>query len=202
MAANCHTHQSQGGRELVSAAALVAPLTSLEFHPWNVTENFTQLPRFFLENAPRAAALGECGIDHLRGAPFAVQMRALEAIAELAETLKKPLVIHSVRGDNEVFAVLKNFSGNVLFHGFCHAVRRLDALLEKGYFVSLAPYAWRKKELASRLKNDDFNRIGFETDDTGLSIDAVVADAVRELDRPGLDAHSGAVLTAFLENPR
>ncbi len=199
MAADCHTHRVSGGRELVSASDLAAPLTSLEFHPWYVAENFTQLPASFLENAPFAAALGECGIDHLRGASAAVQMRAFESVAEAAEKLKKPLVIHSVRGDNEIFAVLKNFSGKVLFHGFCHSVRRLDMLLEKGFFVSLAPYAWRKKELADRLKSDDFCRIGFETDDTNFLIDAVVADAARELDLPDLEARSCAVLTEFLE---
>ncbi len=125
-------------------------------------------------------------------------MRAFECVVEVAEKLHKPLVIHSVRCDSEIGALLKHVSCKVLIHGFSHAPRRLDALLEQGFFVSLAPYAWQKKEVAEYLKKNDFSRIGFETDDTGLAIDSLVGAAARELEIPDLDARSVAVLEAFL----
>ncbi|MCQ2378294.1 MAG: TatD family hydrolase [Victivallaceae bacterium] len=198
MAADCHTHIARGGKELLSAEHIIAPCVSLEYHPWRVPGNFTALPPDFIREAPRAAALGECGLDRLRGAPLTVQMRAFEEICLLAETLRKGLVVHAVRCDAEIFAVLAHFSGNVLIHGFCHTPRRLETLLAKGFFVSLAPFAWRRGELSSFLKRTGVERIGFESDDGAVAVGEIVDAAQRELEIPGLDEKSELVFARFL----
>ena len=193
MASDLHTHIFRGAREIVSASQIISPYTSLEYHPWQVPENFSSLPEKFCRDAEKAVALGECGLDRLRGAALPVQMRAFEQVCAIAEKEDKFLIIHCVRCDAEIFSILKNFQLNVLFHGFNHAPKRLEFLLEQGAYVSLAPDAWHHEKLAGYLKTCDFSRIGFETDDRDLDIAALIADAEKTLSRDDICASNDAI---------
>ncbi len=195
MAGNLHTHSVHAGcRELISSPLPIAGYFSLEYHPWQVPENFCALPEDYLSAAPAAAALGETGLDRLRGAPLKTQLRAFEAVCEVAVQLNKSVIVHAVRCDSELAAVARHYPLRFLVHGFRHSVRRLESLLERGMMISLAPGAWRQNELREYLRrHGDFSRIGFESDTSELPFAEIFREAQQCLEIPGLDAASDSL---------
>ena len=74
-------------------------------HPWRSSEAGTLWPLVEKTAAdPRIAAIGECGLDRLRGAPLPRQAELLRLHALLAERLRKPLIVHCVRAWAELLA--------------------------------------------------------------------------------------------------
>jgi TatD DNase family protein len=176
---NFHTH-IPGEHALVSAAAEPenAAYWSLERHPWYLPEKFVPPEENFFENLARAAALGEIGLDRLRGPALSVQREYFNTYLSAAQKCGKPVVIHAVRCDAEVDSALKNFNGKVLIHGFRGGNKRLQQHLEFGRFVSFAPGAWRN--CTDTLKDRGLTNIGLETDDSGLRIEDVYIQAESE----------------------
>ena len=136
----------------------------------------------FFRDLRRADALGEIGLDRLRGPDINLQIRFLKTLLAAAEEAGKPVVIHAVRCDAELDAALRDFSGNVLIHGFRGSQRRLLAHLALGRFVSLAPGAWTK--YAGLLAERGLDGIGLESDDTREEISSIYLRAERETGIP------------------
>lgn len=178
MYADFHTHRPKADA-LVSAREKPGQgLWSLEFHPWHLPASFQMPGEAFFHDLRRADALGEIGLDRLRGPDIAVQIRFLKTLLAAAGEAGKPVVIHAVRCDAELDAALRDFSGNVLIHGFRGSERRLLEHLAFGRFVSIAPGAWKK--YAGLLAARGLSGIGLESDDTGEDIAAICLRAERE----------------------
>lgn len=136
-----HTHVRGNDVALVdSPVALEGEVAfSLELHPWKLPAAFSPIPETWQAALPRAAAVGEIGLDRLRGPELAVQRRYLAAAAALAAQFNKPVVIHSVRADDEVREILSPYPQlRKLVHGFRGNRAKLERWLEAGYFVSCA----------------------------------------------------------------
>ena len=123
MASDFHSHRPKSAaRTLVSCRAEELPyypLASLELHPWFLPERFEPLSVAFRAVARTAAAIGEAGLDRLRGPSFEVQVQYLDALLELAAAEAKPVVLHCVRAVPELLAAVKRHPGTpCLFHGF------------------------------------------------------------------------------------
>lgn len=194
---HCH-HGFGGGSELVSVVVPgTFPLESLEFHPWDLPEKYTGLPEEFSRKLKQCCALGEIGLDRLRGPELPVQLRYLEELLDLAQREHKPVVFHCVRCFPELIRLAESFSVVKLMHGFRGNCRLLDELRSKNWFVS-----FRKLENAdviAALKRDGLAKIGFETDaDVDLTIEDVVAQAQRVLDMD-LGEAAGCRLEEFLQ---
>lgn len=165
-----HTHNTNPPPGVAALISRPAPLPedgrlySLELHPWHLAG--PELPAGFRENAVRAAAIGEIGLDRLRGPELPVQRQVFRAALEVAADLHKPVILHCVRAAAELRSDLKPYPGmKKLLHGFRGGVRELEAWLELGFFVSLAPNALRP-EFAPFAGE----RIGLETDDGAIPI--------------------------------
>jgi len=196
-----HTHNRNTSlRALVSSEEPdAAPLVSREFHPWRVPEDFTRLPEGFPEELRRCAALGEVGLDRLRGPSFAAQTRAFSAALEAGAALRKPVVIHAVRAAGEVIRMTAGYPAPRLIHGFRGAVRRLEEWLDAGFFVSLAPAALRDDAIAGFLRRNGCARIGVESDDLPeFDLDTAVAEAETRRGLPGFAAALRSNFDLFL----
>lgn len=122
MASDFHSHRPKSAaRTLVSCRAEELPyypLASLELHPWFLPERFEPFSAAFRAAARTAAAIGEAGLDRLRGPSFEVQVQYLDALLELAVAEAKPVVLHCVRAVPELLAAVKRHPGTpCLFHG-------------------------------------------------------------------------------------
>ena len=83
---------------------------------------------------PKAVAVGETGLDTVRGFATPTQQRRLfDAQLELADELQLPVVVHNREADDEAAAALAPFAGTVVLHCFSSpalvAARRRPRLL-------------------------------------------------------------------------
>ena len=171
--ADMHTHKRGVNRfSLVSSLnSDVAEFVSLEMHPWHLPEKFLAPGTDFIEKASRCAAVGEVGLDKLRGPDIAVQRRYLDWVLETAASLRKPVVIHCVRSEAELLSALKGFPCNVLVHGFNGGARQLAKYIEAGFFISFSKIS--NPSMADFLASEGLRNTGLESDDTKLDIEAV-----------------------------
>ncbi len=89
---------------------------------------------------PRCRAIGETGLDFYReDASREDQERAFAAQIQLARETDKPLVIHSRSADDDTLSMLGGQGDGlrVILHCFSMP-ERLDACLERGYWISFA----------------------------------------------------------------
>lgn len=119
---------------------------SVGIHPWDTTAPVTLAMLKKLIAAARdsrTVAIGECGIDRLRGGDPGLQQKIFELHARLAERTGKPLIIHNVRADDLLAASMRRIgpSQEWIIHGFRGKPERLKALLKTGFSFSLGPDA-------------------------------------------------------------
>ncbi len=167
MASDFHTHNPDTEvRALISSPIpLPGRFTSLEFHPWQLPEIFDSQILPSPDLLPDFAALGEIGIDKLRGPGNDIQQHYLHALLSLAADCQKPVVIHCVHAFQELFAALKHFSGiKVMLHGFNSSPEMLDELWKRNITVSFSRKATDKISLMNKLGNAG-GAYGFESDD-------------------------------------
>jgi TatD DNase family protein len=89
---------------------------------------------------PRCRAIGETGLDFYRDtASREDQERAFAAHMQLAHATGKPLVIHTRAADDDTLSMLGGQAEGlrVILHCFSMP-ERLDACLERGYWISFA----------------------------------------------------------------
>ena len=144
------------------------------FHP----ENILDMPENWLEGVarltehPKVVAIGETGLDSLRGAPLDRQTEIFERHLQLAQSLRKPLIIHCVRTSQQVLASCRRLgvAVPVAIHGMRGNERVAQPLLGAGFYLSFGPQFNPATVLAT-----PHDRLLIETDDSGQCIEAVAA---------------------------
>jgi len=120
---------------------------------------------------PKAVAVGETGLDTVRGlASLDDQRRLLDIHLTIAAELCLPVVIHNREADSQVAAALEGFTEAVVLHCFSSPAL-LPVAVDRGYFVSFAgnvtyPKAEALREAASLVPRE---RILVETDSPYLA---------------------------------
>ncbi|WP_169315713.1 TatD family hydrolase [Haliscomenobacter hydrossis] len=117
--------------------------------------------------------IGECGLDKLQGPDLINQTFVFEYCMQLAETLRKPLVIHCVRAYAELLSIIKKLQPSIplVIHGFARKPSVLEPLIKQGFFISfgaaiLAPNSGAAQSLAQT----PLDQLFLETDDKVLPI--------------------------------
>lgn len=91
-----------------------------------------------LLRSPRAVAVGEIGLDYYRErAPRPAQIELFGRQLELAERVRKPVVIHAREADEDVRTALDGFAGTIVLHCFSSPAL-LPWALERRCYVSFA----------------------------------------------------------------
>ena len=158
---------------LSSKSAQAGEYTSLEFHPWHLPENFSGLPDFAAE-LNDFTALGEIGLDRLRGPAIEIQQQYLKTLLQLASDCNKPVIFHCVRAFPELFALIKPYSFPWAIHGFRGKVELLEEIRQRGGIVSLHGSVINNLPLLKKLASLQ-GKIAFETDDDAeLDLETVV----------------------------
>lgn len=114
---------------------------SAGIHPWNVNpdslEQDLQRLGIMLEN-PRTVAVGECGMDSLKGPELGIQEHAFVAQALLAEEKGLPMILHVVKQIDSIIRIRKDIrpSHPWLIHGFRGGPQQMRQLLDTGFWLS------------------------------------------------------------------
>lgn len=146
--ADIHSHmmsKALDGTTLVSAEPddrlLPEGHYSLGIHPWHSAGISCTLLRRLVATArlPQVKAIGEAGIDRLKGADPDAQIRLFVFHARLARQLGKPLIIHCVRAWDillQCARALRPAPGTWIVHGFRGKPALARQLLDAGLALS------------------------------------------------------------------
>ena len=156
---------------------------SVGLHPWKVDPGTLDRDLTLLVEIARRGgidALGETGLDRIRGAELAHQIRALEAHIALSEGLGLPLVIHCVRSGSDLLRIRKRSGARRpwILHGWNGSWEQTSQFLVAGCVPSfgaalLRPNSPTRTTVAS-LPEGSFL---LETDDAPVDISVVEAEA-------------------------
>jgi TatD DNase family protein len=170
-----HTHHHRRDAIVnISVDEAMTPdlLYSIGVHPWHAeTWNDDVAARLTAKaHDPRVLAIGEAGLDKLRGPDMETQMRAFEEQARIAESVGKPLIIHCVGRYNEIMSLRKRMHPSVawIIHGFRGKPQLAQQLLDAGFHISLGE---RHNPETRALLDAHPDRLMFESDEAETTPD-------------------------------
>ena len=164
-----HTHKVPASKDVI---AIVEGRETWGIHPWKAEEEFV------VPDLSGLLAIGECGLDGLRGPSMEVQEEVFIRQIRLSEELGKPLIIHCVKAFDRLLRLRKelNPKQSWMFHGFRGKPQQLRSLLDAGFFVS---FGFQHNEESLRICPID--RLLLETDDDEVHpIDEIYNNVARE----------------------
>ena len=147
-----HTHRVSTARDVV---AIVDGRDTWGVHPWRADEEFV------VPDLSGKMAIGECGLDGLRGPAMEVQEEVFIQQIRLSEEVGKPLIIHCVKALDRLLKLHKELKPKQVWmlHGFRGKPQQLRSLLDAGLFVS---FGFQHNEESLRICPTD--RLLLETD--------------------------------------
>ena len=155
---------------------------SVGFHPWDNVENLTNSNFDLLEQCarhPQVLAVGETGMDRLRGADLMKQEAAFVRHLQLARELGKPVVVHNVRATREILDA-RHRAGlddiTLVIHGIRGNAHVARTLLDAGCYLSFG-----LRFNAKALQATPADRLLIETDDSDTPITDVATQVARTL---------------------
>jgi len=170
-----HTHRPPINQDVtailsVDASNRVLPdyiYCSVGIHPQNAgITGFSDVETMAAH--PNVVAIGETGLDKLASTPLEQQEELFIAHIELAERLRKPLIIHCVRAWQELIRIRKQYSSEIpwIIHGFRGNDRLARQLLQFGFYLSFG-FHFHADALRAAW---DSHRLYTETDDSNINI--------------------------------
>ena len=188
-----HTHHHPPCPEAVVSAApegfnpLEGQWYSIGIHPWDTDTNVTpeQWEEFDrLAQLPCVVAIGECGIDKLKGGHLYKQMLVLKHQIDLSEKLGKPLIIHDVKAHDIIVGLKRDVTVTQkwLVHGFRGKPSVAKMLTDAGIYLSFG-----EKFNPETPVTVPENMILAETDESDLSIRQIIAGLSENLGKDMTD---------------
>ncbi|MEZ5171923.1 MAG: TatD family hydrolase [Bacteroidia bacterium] len=186
---NLHTHRKPlSEHEIVIRNAYTEPATKLKnlnyflscgIHPWLIQKNkFNNISH--LQEAlklPNVIAMGECGLDRVKGAPFKLQLATLESQLEIVNEFNKPVIMHVVRAYSDLPALKKKYNFNGIIHGFNGNEYEMKMLIDLGFKLSFGYRLFLDLKLIKLFKEIPSENIYFETDTKPLTIEDLYRQA-------------------------
>lgn len=149
---------------------------SVGFHPWLPLETLGEDDFAMLEQCarhPQVLAIGETGMDSRRGSALEIQEAVFLRHLSLADTVHKPVVIHSVRTTQQILTARRRASLShvpLVIHGMRGNEHVACTWLEEGCYLS---YGAHFNPQAVEATPSD--RLLIETDEAHETIQEVAA---------------------------
>ena len=186
-----HTHHIPAEADVL---AVVDGRDTWGLHPWRAMEELV------VPDLSAKLAIGECGLDGLKGPSLARQEEVFFQQISLSEEVGKPLIIHCVKAFDRLLSLRKDLHPKMpwMLHGFRGKPQQLQSLLNAGFYVC---FGFLHNE--ESLRACPLDRLLLETDDnTEHSIVQLYKDVARErsLDVPTLCQMMHENYLAFFRN--
>ena len=177
---NIHTHVSvHPESEILSLAPEELSTDNRSFyasvgiHPWTLTEENADIQwKALCESIKdkRIVAIGECGLDKLKGPSMELQTAVFKQEAALAEDSSLPLIIHCVKAFNELVQLKKAISPRQpwIIHGFRGKLPLALDCIRHGFYLSIGSHFQE-----NALKVIPLERLFIETDESEESIGSI-----------------------------
>ncbi len=180
---NLHTHRKpQMPDEKVIRNAFVLDamkLTTLPYllscgiHPWLINTHWKdqlQKLEYILQNLSQVVAVGECGLDRIKGADWKLQMEVFDAHIQLANQHQKPLILHLVKSYSDILAYSAHIHVPWIIHGFKGNITEAEHLIKKGARFSFGPRLMLEKNIQETFCHIPAEFLYLETDTKPIDI--------------------------------
>ena len=180
---NIHTHRP-ADREIV--------LRTAGIHPWDADKEEVAS---ILPQLDRVQAVGEIGLDRVRGAAWERQLLLFREQLRLAREHRLPVVLHCVRAFEAVMRELAECEPRAaIFHGFIGSPEQAREALARGYYLSFGQRTFASPKTVEALRATPPTQLFLETDESPVPIGTIYVRAaevrgetVRELQRATLE---------------
>ena len=147
--------------------------TSIGIHPWFLTEENAESQWKALQKQvshPSVLAIGEGGLDKLKGPDMELQVKILKQQVALSEEKSLPLIIHCVKAFNELIQLKKELKPHQpwIIHGFRGKEALAIDCIRHGFYLS---YGEHFQENA--LKATPQEKLFIETDESEVPIQEI-----------------------------
>ncbi len=173
---NCHTHSSKNPTwEIFSTSPVkfVDTVHSVGVHPWNsgekaVVELIQSMHAFINKNT---VAIGEIGLDRLKGPDFDIQLKIFFQQIEISEKVELPVILHCVKSWNEIAAAKRKINPKQtwIFHGFSKA-NLMREVLKENVVISIGSAILSNLKLQNALNFIPNDSLLLETDESEIPI--------------------------------
>ncbi|MCB1156733.1 MAG: TatD family hydrolase [Leptospiraceae bacterium] len=163
---------------------------SIGLHPWKIKEENLSHSLFELRNFiqhKNCLAVGEAGLDRLKGPDLEIQINALKEQIKLSEEFSIPLILHCVRAFPELFYLKKNLKPKNpwILHGFTAGKEIAKEAIKKGILLSFGSALLKEKvKILQYFSELPLDSIFFETDEDKVSIIDIYKKASGSLQIP------------------
>lgn len=113
---------------------------SCGIHPWYSEESENQMAYLYeIASNSRIIAIGETGLDRLKGPSFDLQIPVFKKHIELSEKLSKPVIIHCVKAWEELIQVRREVKPTQpwIIHGYRSKPELTQRLVKEGFLFSI-----------------------------------------------------------------
>jgi TatD DNase family protein len=146
---------------------------SAGIHPWQLKEDFSlqlnQLTK--LASCKNVIAIGECGLDRIKGSAIEIQLDAFRAQIDIANRVKKPMILHLVKTYSDILAFAHLMKTTWIVHGFKGNLIEAENLLKKGARLSFGPRLLTDETMQGLFTSIPLDFIYLETDTKCVLID-------------------------------
>lgn len=199
---NIHTHQIDGSTDTISISDWFTTrleqrnnlaLFSAGIHPWyiditNAENQFQELKEKAIDT--NCKAIGECGLDKLKGPDLIFQIALFEKQIALAMELKKPVIVHCVKAFDVLITIIKKYQNQTVFiiHGFNQNEQIALQLLKLGAYLSFGNALLNvKNERLINIFAETPNHQLFVENDAAVSQVAQIYEAAASIKKFELD---------------
>lgn len=158
---------------------------SVGIHPWDEFNPFDIAALYCRLRDPRVVAIGEAGVDLLRGQKPELQAECFREQVVLSEKLELPLVIHCVKAVDIILRIRKQCRPEQpwIFHGFRGKPGQARQLIRMGIKLSFG-----ERFNPDTVADIPLSEILVETDVSPLGIDEIIEKiaAARQCDASAL----------------
>ena len=177
---DCHTHSISANAYLSilqKEALVLQRWHSVGLHPWDTEEYVLSEAKSLVVNSINefTVAIGECGIDGLRGVSMEMQYKLFLEQAQLAEEIKLPVIIHCVKGWEWILKAYKVVQPKQkwIFHGFTKRNLLPQVLACPQIQVSIGASILKENADNSWIREIPDDRLLLETDTADVDIKTI-----------------------------
>lgn len=158
----------------IDALGIQPDATGLPIHQGKI--NLEEQFAFITKNLSEVAAIGEVGMDFYwadKEKTYAEQAENFRKIIRFAIKIKKPLIIHSRKAEEECLEILeqeiKNKEIPVVQHCFSGRKSLISKAIELGHYFSIPPIICKASNFQTLVKKAPLTQLLTETDAPWLS---------------------------------
>ncbi len=150
----------------VKAALGLYPIDALKLE----REIIVREIEFIKKHKKEIAAIGEVGLDFQETEDRTEQTEIFTAMIELAQSIKKPLIVHSRKAESSCIELLQKMKADkVVMHCFSGKLALVDQIIKNGWSLSIPASVHYNEHFQAVVKRTPITQLLAETDAPFLS---------------------------------